>query len=93
MNNKKMYNLFLISLVFLVYFLVTLGLYVFQRNLLYHPMENNYSGDELTVKIEKVKIATEDNIDLLAWHHVKDNKKYKTLKIFLPYNILQPINK
>ena len=55
MNNKKMYNLFLISLVFLVYFLVTLGLYVFQRNLLYHPMENNYSGDELTVKIEKVK--------------------------------------
>ena len=79
MNNKKMYNLFLICLVFLVYFLVTLGLYVFQRNLLYHPMENNYSGDELTVKIEKVKIATEDNIDLLAWHHVKDNKKYKTI--------------
>ena len=79
MNNKKMYNLFLISLVFLVYFLVTLGLYVFQRNLLYHPMENNYSGDKLTVKIEKVKIITEDKIDLLAWHHVKDNNKYKTI--------------
>ena len=58
MKNKKMYNLFLISLVFLVYFLVSLGLYVFQRNLLYHPMENNYSGDTLTVNIEKVKITT-----------------------------------
>ena len=66
MNNKKMYNLFLISLVFFVYFLVTLGLYIFQRNLLYHPMENNYSGDKLTVKIEKVKIITEDKIDLLV---------------------------
>ena len=58
MKNKKMYNLFLISLVFLVYFLVSLGLYVFQRNLLYHPLENNYSGDTLNVNIEKVKITT-----------------------------------
>ena len=79
MKNKKMYNLFLISLVFLVYFLVSLGLYVFQRNLLYHPMENNYSGDTLTVNIEKVKITTEDNIDLLAWHHKKNNNKFKTI--------------
>ena len=54
MKNKKMYNLFLISLVFSL-FLVSLGLYVFQRNLLYHPTENNYSGDTLTVNIEKVK--------------------------------------
>ena len=79
MKNKKMYNLFLISLVFLVYLLVSLGLYVFQRNLLYHPTENNYSGDTLTVNIEKVKITTEDNIDLLAWHHKKNNNKFKTI--------------
>ena len=79
MNKKKMYNLFLISLVVLVYLLVTLGLYVFQRNLLYHPTENNYSGDKLTVNIEKVKITTEDDIELLAWYHKKDINKYKTI--------------
>ena len=85
MNNKKMYNLFLVSLVVLVYLLVTLGLYIFQRNLLYHPTENNYYGDKLTVKIEKVKIKTDDNIDLLAWYHNKDIKKYKTI-LFLHGN-------
>jgi len=79
MNKKKMYNLFLISLVVLVYLLVTLGLYVFQRNLLYHPTENNYSGDKLTVNIEKVKITTEDDIELLAWYHKKDINNYKTI--------------
>ena len=82
MNKKKMYNLFLVSLVVLVYFLVTLGLYIFQRNLLYHPVENNYYGDKLTVNIEKVKITTDDNIDLLAWYHKKDIKKYKTILYF-----------
>ena len=74
-----MYNLFLVSLVVLVYLLVTLGLYIFQRNLLYHPAENNYSGDKLTVNIEKVKITTDDNINLLAWYHKKDIKNYKTI--------------
>tara|TARA_B100001079_G_scaffold217881_1_gene193110 strand:+ start:80 stop:895 length:816 start_codon:yes stop_codon:yes gene_type:complete len=82
MKNKKMYNLFLVSLVVLVYLLVTLGLYIFQRSLLYHPVENNYYGDKLTVNIEKVKITTDDNIDLLAWYHKKDIKKYKTILYF-----------
>ena len=79
MNNKKMYNLFLVSLVIIVYLLVTVSLYIFQRSLLYHPAENNYSGDKLTVNIEKVKITTEDDIELLAWYHNKDIKKYKTI--------------
>ncbi len=79
MNNKKMYNLFLVSLVIIVYLLVTISLYIFQRSLLYHPAENNYSGDKLTVNIEKVKITTEDDIELLAWYHNKDIKKYKTI--------------
>ena len=79
MKNKKMYNLFLVSLVVLVYFLATLGLYIFQRSLLYHPTENNYDGDRLTVIIKEVKIATDDNIDLLAWYHNKDINKFKTI--------------
>ncbi len=79
MKNKKMYNLFLVSLVVLVYFLATLGLYIFQRSLLYHPTENNHYGDKLSVNIKEVKIATDDNIDLLAWYHNKDINKFKTI--------------
>ena len=85
MNNKKMYILFLVILVSLVYFFASLGLYIFQRDLLYHPTENNYDGDKLTVNIEKVKIVTEDNIDLLAWYHNKDINKFKTI-LFLHGN-------
>ena len=79
MNNKKMYSLYLVSLVVLVYFFATLGLYIFQRSLLYHPTENNYDGNKLTVNIEEVKIITDDNIYLLAWYHNKDINKFKTI--------------
>ena len=68
----------LLTFVF-IYFFILISTYVFQRNLLYHPSENNYFGDQLEVKIEKVKIKTEDNIDLLAWHHKKNNNKFKTI--------------
>jgi len=74
-----MYNLFLISLVVLVYLFATIGLYIYQRSLLYHPTENNYYGDKLTVNIKEVKILTDDNIDLLAWYHNKDINKFKTI--------------
>ena len=66
-------------LLFIAYFLITLGLYIFQRSLLYHPVVNNYYGEKLNVKIEEVKITTVDNIELLAWYHKKDIKKYKTI--------------
>ena len=79
MNKKSMYNLFLVGLVFLVYFVVTLFLYVYQRNLLYHPVENNYFGDKLIVEIEKIQIITKDNIKLLAWYHEKNINKNKTI--------------
>ena len=61
------------------YIIVMIFLYFYQRNLLYHPTENNYSGDKLTVEIKKVKISTEDNLELLGWYHEKDNKKFKTI--------------
>ena len=85
MNNKKMYILFLVILVSLVYFFASLGLFIFQRDLLYHPTENNYDGDKLTVNIQEVKIITDDNIDLLAWYHNKDINKFKTI-LFLHGN-------
>ena len=74
-----MYNLFLVGLVLLVYLSVTFGLYIYQRSLLYHPIENNYYGDKMTVEVKKVKISTEDNIELLAWYHKKDIKRFKTI--------------
>ena len=47
----------LILTVFLIiYIFILISVYVFQRNLLYHPTENNYFGDKLLVPIEKVTI-------------------------------------
>jgi len=60
-------------------------MYIFQRNLLYHPNENNYFGDELVVSVENIKIKTEDNIELSSWYHNKNTKKYKTI-LFLHGN-------
>ena len=80
--NKIYYTLIF---VFALYLVATLSLYFFQRNLLYYPSENNYSGDHLTVSIEKVKIKTQDNIELLSWYHEKNVKDYKTI-LFLHGN-------
>jgi len=83
---KKMDYLTIISLTFVIfYFIIIIGVYTFQRNLLYHPFENNYSGDKLIVKIEKVKIKTQDSIELLAWYHNKNINNYKTV-LFLHGN-------
>jgi len=85
MNKRKMYSLSIIGLVVLIYLIITLILYNSQRSLLYHPTENNYSGDKLTVSIDKIKIKNEDNIELLAWYHEKDIENYKTI-LFLHGN-------
>ena len=85
MNKKKMYILYIAGFIFVIYLIITFILYSTQRSLLYHPSENNYSGDKLTVSIDKLKIKNQDNIELLAWYHEKDIKKYKTI-LFLHGN-------
>ncbi len=85
MNKKKMYILSIVGLLILAYLIITIYLYSFQRNLLYHPMENNYFGDKITVPVEKIKIKTKDNIELLGWYHKKDSNNYKTI-LFLHGN-------
>ena len=76
----------LILLIFvLIYLFILISTYLFQRNLLYHPSENNYFGDQLLVSVEKVKIKTKDNIELLSWYHTKNNNDYKTI-LFLHGN-------
>ena len=69
----------------IIYFLIVISTYIFQRSLLYHPSENNYTGDQLLVSIEKVKIKTQDNIELISWYHKKNINDYKTL-VFLHGN-------
>ena len=68
-----------------IYLFILISTYLFQRNLLYHPTENNYFGDQLTVSIDKVKIKTQDNIELTAWYHSKNLNDYKTI-LFLHGN-------
>ena len=81
-KNFGVYFLQFILIIFVIYFLVLVFLYFYQRNLLYHPNENNYSGDKISVDIKKVKIQTSDNIELLGWYHKKNLKDYKTLVYF-----------
>ena len=70
------------QIIIFVYFLILVFLYFYQRNLLYHPNENNYSSDQISVPIEKVKINTKDNIQLVGWLHEKDLLKYRTVLFF-----------
>ena len=78
--------LVLILLIFIsIYFFILISTYFFQRNLLYHPAENNYYGDRLIVSIEKVRIKTQDNIELLGWFHNKNTSNLKTI-LFLHGN-------
>ena len=72
----------LVLIIFFLYFFVLVFLYFYQRNLLYHPNENNYSGDKILVDIKEVKIRTSDGIELLGWYHEKDLKNFKTIVFF-----------
>ena len=68
--------------IIVIYISVLVILFIFQRNLMYHPNENNYFGDKLEVNIKKVNIKTSDNINLLGWFHKKDLDKFKTIVYF-----------
>ena len=69
----------------LIYFFIIIFTYFFQRSLLYHPTENNYSEDKILVSIEKVSIKTNDNLKLLGWYKNNNLSKYKTV-LFLHGN-------
>ena len=77
---KKIKDIFLYFLIAIptVYILLLLFLYFYQRNLLYHPNENNYFGDNLKIEVDRIKIKTSDNLDLNAWYYEKDKNKFKT---------------
>ena len=66
------------------YVLLLTIVFFFQRNLLYHPSADNYLKDqthnELT-EIEKVKITTNDNIDLVGWFYNKNTSLHDALLV------------
>ncbi len=71
-----------LQLIILVYLFLLAFLYFYQRNLMYHPDENNYFNDKLSVNIEEVEISTKDGFALLGWYHEKDIRKNKTILFF-----------
>ena len=80
-------NYFITIILALVSFYVLLltVVFLFQRNLLYHPSVNNSLKDKVTnepTEIEKVKITTVDDIELTAWFYNKNIKKFKTILFF-----------
>lgn len=77
---KYIYLLILSLLV--LYLFVLIFIYINQRNLLYHPTENNYLDDKIEFNHEEVSIETDKNIKLKSWLIIKDLKKYKTLIFF-----------
>ena len=81
-NKLKKTILQIFVLIFFLYLIFLVFLYFYQRNLLYHPNENNYSGDKLKVKIEKIKILTTDNLKLNGWFYKKNLSDYKTIIYF-----------
>ena len=78
-------NFYTTSILTLVFFYILLSIVVFffQRNLLYHPSVDNHLNDQVVMEpteIEKVKITTEDKIDLIGWFYNKDLEKFKTIQ-------------
>ena len=82
---KMNFFVLILSIFITIYLLILISTYIFQRNLLYHPQENNYFGDQLIVSVKKVKIRTRDNLELISWYHKKNITKYKTI-LFLHGN-------
>ncbi len=66
----------------IIYTLILIFVYFNQRNLLYHPTENNYLNNQINFEYEKILIETEKNIQLKSWFIKKDIKRYKTLVFF-----------
>ena len=71
-----------LSSILLAYIIIVLLTYLYQRKLLYHPSENNYTGDEIQFEYKEVFINVDKEIKLKSWFLEKDLKKNKTILYF-----------
>ena len=78
--NKLFYVTLIIS--FVIYLILLTYIYLFQRNLLYHPSVNGYQGDKINFDYEEVFIENNEGIKLKAWLHKKDLINKKTILFF-----------
>ena len=78
--NKFFYIFLLLGL--MTYLIVLTYIYLFQRNLLYHPSDNGYQGDKINFDYKEVFIQNKEEIKLKAWLHEKDLINKKTIIFF-----------
>ena len=71
-----------LSSLIIAYLVVIIFIYFYQRNLLYHPSENNYQNDKIQFNYDEIFIRVDKKISLKSWIIKKDFMKYKTLIIF-----------
>lgn len=64
------------------YSLILIFIYFNQRNLLYHPSENNYLDAQINFNYEEVQIYVDEEINLKSWFIKKDLNAYKTIVFF-----------
>ena len=76
------YLYLVLSSIVIAYIVLIIFIYFYQRNLLYHPSENNYQGDKIQFDYDEIFIKVDEEIKLKSWIIEKDFKKYKTLVIF-----------
>ena len=70
------------SSIILAYIGITIFIYFYQRNLLYHPSENNYLNDKVSFEYEELFINTDKNISLKSWFIKKNLSKFNTENLF-----------
>ncbi len=71
-----------VAIIILCYLFVVFFVFFNQRNLLYHPFENNYTKDQPDFSYEEVFISTPNGNSLKGWFHKKDLIQKKTLVFF-----------
>ena len=71
-----------LSSAIIAYIVVITFIYFYQRNLLYHPSDNNYQNDKIQFNYEEIFIKVDEKIKLKSWIIKKDLRQFKTLLIF-----------
>jgi len=78
--NKFFYISLLLGLI--TYLIVLTYIYLYQRNLLYHPLDNGYQEDKINFDYKEIFIQNKEGIKLKAWLHQKDLINKKTIIFF-----------